>query len=366
MSGKLIISGGGTGGHIFPAISIANEIKRLRPDIEILFVGADGGMEMTLVPKNNYKIEGVPITGIMRSLTFKNILKNLGFPFRLLKSLSKSRGIVKRFKPDVVVGVGGYASGPLGRAASSMGVPLIVCEQNAYPGITNKWLAPRAARILLGNEAAAKYFDAAKSKVTGNPVRDTLKHGDRAAGLKAFGLDPNKKIVLSLGGSLGAKTLNDALEKDLEKFIENDVQLIWQCGKRYYPQLKDRVKKHPLIKLMPFIEDMPSAYAVADLIITRAGGSTISELILLSKPSVMVPSPNVAEDHQTKNALSLVERDAALMVKDVEASEKLVPETLALLGDESRLAALQQGIENVEKHDAANEIAMEILALMPK
>lgn len=364
MKGRVIISGGGTGGHIFPAISIGNELKRMHPEMEILYVGAKGGMEMRLVPQAGYKIEAVWISGIMRSLTLKNIAKNLVFPLKLVVSLLKARSIVRRFKPGVVVGVGGYASGPLGRAAASMGVPLVLCEQNAYPGITNKWLAPKASRILLGNEAASKYFDATKSKITGNPVRDTLRHGNREKAIQTLGLDPNKKTVLSLGGSLGAKALNDAIEQHLEAFIENDIQLIWQCGKRYHEELKPRVKQHPLIHLMPFIEDMPSVYAVADLVISRAGGSTISELILLSKPSILVPSPNVAEDHQTKNAMSLVDRGAAILVKDVEAKEKLVAETIALLNDGQRLADLQKGIDSVEKHDAAHEIAVEILSLM--
>lgn len=364
MNKRVIISGGGTGGHIFPAISIGNELKRLHPDMEILYVGAKGGMEMRLVPQAGYKIEPVWISGIMRSMSLKNIGKNLVFPLKLVISLLQSRKIVRKFRPAVVVGVGGYASGPLGRAAASMGIPLVLCEQNAYPGITNKWLAPKASRILLGNEAASKYFDASKSKITGNPVRDTLRHGDRQKAIQSLGLDPNKKTVLSLGGSLGAKTLNDAIEQHLDAFIENDIQLIWQCGKRYHEELSARVKKHPLIHLMPFIEDMPSVYAVADLVISRAGGSTISELILLSKPSILVPSPNVAEDHQTKNALSLVDRGAAILVKDVDAKDQLVKETIDLLGNPQKMAEVQQGIDQVEKHDAAHEIAMEILSLI--
>lgn len=364
MKKRVIITGGGTGGHIFPAISIANELKSLHPEFDILFVGAAGGMEMTVVPRYNYPIKGVVVSGIARKITPKNVAKNLQFPFKLLKGLSQAKSIIKEFKPDVVIGVGGYASGPTGRVASRRGIPVVICEQNAYPGMVNKWLAPKATRILLGNEAAAKYFDSAKSKVTGNPVRQVLLTGKREEGLKALGLDGSKPVVLSLGGSLGAKTLNDALEAKLQHFIDNDVQLVWQCGKRYYEELKPRIAKHPLIKLMPFIEDMANTYAAADLVLSRAGGSTISELILLSKPSVIVPSPNVAEDHQTKNALSLSERGAAILVKDVEAKDKLVETAVALLKDAARMAEVQKNINAVEKHDAAREIADEILKIL--
>ncbi len=364
MSKRVIITGGGTGGHIFPAISIANELKKIDDSIEILFVGAEGGMEMRVVPQYGYKIEGVKITGIMRSLTFKNILKNLAFPFKLIGSIIKSRGIISRFKPDVVVGVGGYASGPVGRAASGKGVPVVLCEQNAYPGITNKWLAKKAAIILLGNEAAAKYFDKSKSKVTGNPVRATLLSGDREKGLAAFGLDGNRPIVLSLGGSLGAGALNAAWEAGWKELADAGIQLVWQSGKRFHAKLSARLPKHPNLHLVDFIEDMASIYAAADLVVTRAGGSTISELILLNKPSILLPSPNVSEDHQTKNALSLTERGASVLVKDVDAKETLTGIVMDILQNPERLAGLQKGIEAVEKHDSANEIATEILRLM--
>lgn len=363
---KVIITGGGTGGHIFPAISIANELKRLDPEMEILFVGANGGMEMRVVPQYGYTIEGVTITGIMRSLTFKNILKNLAFPFKLLGALMKSNGIIGRFKPDAVVGVGGYASGPVGKAAARKKVPLVICEQNAFPGKTNKWLAPSASAILLGNEAASKYFKeySSKTRVTGNPVRDTLKDGDREKGLALYKLDPSKPVVLSLGGSLGARAMNDAWEAEAEHLLNQDIQLIWQCGKRYYETLSQRVKKHPNLRLAAFIEDMASTYAAADLVVSRAGGSTISELIMLEKPSILLPSPNVAEDHQTKNALSLSERNASVMVKDVEAREKLVPTVVDILKNENRIQELRDGIAAVEKHDSANEIALEVLKLI--
>ena len=361
MSLRVIISGGGTGGHIFPALSIGNELKSRDSKTEILFVGAKGGMEMSLVPKNNFQIEGVWISGILRSMKPQSILRNLSFPVKLLTSLFQSREIINRFKPDVVVGVGGYASGPLGRAAAAQGIPLVLCEQNAYPGITNKWLASRAKVILLGNAAAQKHFSAFPTKITGNPVRANLKNGNRESGFKFFNLDANKPIVLSLGGSLGASTLNWALESNLLKFPEAGVQLIWQCGKRYFDEIQTRVKDVPGVHIFPFIDNMADAFAVSDLVISRAGGSTISELIMLSKPSILVPSPNVAEDHQTQNALSLVNQEAALLVKDIEANEKLVEVTLGLLKDTEKFSKLSAAIKAVEKYDSAKEIVDEII-----
>ncbi|MEL6843196.1 MAG: UDP-N-acetylglucosamine--N-acetylmuramyl-(pentapeptide) pyrophosphoryl-undecaprenol N-acetylglucosamine transferase, partial [Bacteroidota bacterium] len=253
------------------------------------------------------------------------------------------------------VGVGGYASGPIGRVASGRGLPLFICEQNAYPGLVNKWLAKRATRILLGNADASKYFDEAKIQVTGNPIR-SFELPDRAEAARKMGLDPERPIVLSLGGSLGARTLNEAFKKDALRFAEAGVQLVWQCGKGYYDTLKPQAPKHEDIHLMAFIEDMAAAYAAADLVISRAGGSTISELIALSKPAILVPSPNVSEDHQTKNALSLTEKGAAHLVKDVDANEQLVSETLAIVQDSQRLEALTAAIAKMEKHDAAKEI----------
>lgn len=366
MTKRVIITGGGTGGHIFPAISIANELKRIDSSIEILFVGAEGGMEMRVVPQYGYDIKGVKISGIMRSLSIKNILKNLAFPFKLLGSIMKSRSIIRDFKPDVVVGVGGYASGPVGRAAAGKGIPVVLCEQNAYPGITNKWLAKKAAIILLGNEAAAQYFDKSKSKVTGNPVRADLLTGDRAKGLAAYNLDGSRPVVLSLGGSLGAGALNSAWEAGWKKLADAGIQLVWQSGKRFHERLSANLPEHPNLRLLPFIEDMASIYAASDLVVTRAGGSTISELILLNKPSILLPSPNVAEDHQTKNALSLTDRGAAILVKDVEAKEILADVVLDIIQNPAKLEGLQKGIEAVEKHDSANEIATEILSLMKK
>ncbi|GAB4419621.1 MAG: undecaprenyldiphospho-muramoylpentapeptide beta-N-acetylglucosaminyltransferase [Bacteroidia bacterium] len=316
-------------------------------------------MELEVVPRNGYPIDAVWISGIQRQLSLRNIGRNLLFPLKLITSLVQAQRILSRHRPVAVVGTGGYASSPLGRAAARRGIPLFLCEQNAYPGLVNRWLAPHATRILLGNADAARYFDAAKTVITGNPIR-RFDLPDPAQGRVALGLDPAKPTVLSLGGSLGALRLNQALEAQRHLLLDAGVQLIWQCGKRYYPELRDRIAPHPGLRLMPFIEDMAGAYAAADLIISRAGGSTISELIALSKPSVLVPSPNVAEDHQTKNARSLSDPGAAVLVLDAEATDKLVPETLAILQHPTRLAALRQAIAGMDKHEADREIVDEI------
>jgi UDP-N-acetylglucosamine--N-acetylmuramyl-(pentapeptide) pyrophosphoryl-undecaprenol N-acetylglucosamine transferase len=360
MKRRWIISGGGTGGHIFPAVSIAHEIRRREPEAEILFVGASGGMEMEVVPRQGYPIEGVWISGLQRQLSLRNLLRNAQFPLKLAASLWQSQQILRRFRPEAVIGVGGFASGPLGRMAAAQGIPLFLCEQNAFPGLVNRWLAPRARRILLGNPDAARYFEASKSVVTGNPVRRFVLP-PREEAVRSFGLDPAKPVLLSLGGSLGSLRLNQTWEAGASGLLDAGMQLLWQCGKRYHAALSASVAQRPGLKLLPFIEDMGAAYAAADLIVSRAGGSTISEMIALSKPSILVPSPNVAEDHQTKNALSLSERGAALLIKDSEARERLVPAARELFGDPARLASLQAAIEAMEKHDAAKEIVDEVL-----
>lgn len=359
MAKKIIISGGGTGGHIFPAVSIANEIKRREPDTDILFVGAKGGMELSVVPRYEYPIEAVWISGIHRQMNLRNLIRNALFPLKLAVSLMQSMRIVSRFKPEAVVGVGGFASGPLGRIAATRRVPLFLCEANAYPGLVNRWLASKARKILLGNGDAAKYFDKSKVIVTGNPIREfDLPSREEAA--QTMGLDPNKPTILSLGGSLGALKLNQAWQLGVHEVMEADVQLIWQCGKRYYERLKPQVMEHPNLKLVPFIEDMAAAYASADLIVSRAGGSTISELIALSKPSILVPSPNVAEDHQTKNALSLSEKEAAVLVRDADVEADLVKAALGILTNEDKLNRLKSNISKMEKHNAAVEIVDQI------
>ena len=363
MQTRIIISGGGTGGHIFPAISIAQELSNRIPGIEILFVGAKGGMEMQMVPKHGFTIKEVWISGIHRQLTFRNILKNLSFPLKLVYSLIQARTILRSHKPQLVVGVGGFASGPIGRAATQLGIPLVICEQNAFPGLVNRWLAPRATKILLGNADAMKYFDQSKVVVTGNPIR-SFKRLSKSEGADNLNLSPENKIVLSLGGSLGAYIINQAIKTKLDKIREEKIQLLWQCGKRYYETLKEEVQEDEWVHLKPFIEDMESAYAAADLIISRAGGSTISELIALSKPAILIPSPNVAEDHQTKNALSLADKDAAVLVKDDEAEVTLIDTAVALLKDNEKLENLTVNIRNIPKHESAKEIVDELLKII--
>jgi UDP-N-acetylglucosamine--N-acetylmuramyl-(pentapeptide) pyrophosphoryl-undecaprenol N-acetylglucosamine transferase len=365
MTPRIIIAGGGTGGHIFPAVSIARELQRRWPEAELLFVGAKGGMEMTVVPKNGFGIKGVWISGIHRQLNLRNLGRNLLFPAKLLVSLVQARRILGQFKPQAVVGVGGFASGPLGRMAAAKGIPLFLCEQNAYPGLVNRWLAKYATRILLGNAAAGRYFPAAKSQVTGNPIRRfVLPARDEA--VRQLGLDPARPVVLSLGGSLGARTLNQAWLAGRTELLDAGIQLVWQCGKGYHEKLQPQVAAHPGLKLQAFIDDMAVAYAAADLIVSRAGGSTISELIALSKPSVLVPSPNVAEDHQTKNALSLTDKGAALLVKDSDAVEQLGPTVRKVVQDPTQLAGLTQAISQMEKHDAAAEIVEAIVTHLPE
>ncbi|RMG19707.1 MAG: undecaprenyldiphospho-muramoylpentapeptide beta-N-acetylglucosaminyltransferase [Bacteroidetes bacterium] len=360
---RFIIAGGGTGGHIFPAVSIANEIRRRYEDAQILFVGAKGGMEMQVVPRHGYDIEAVWISGIHRQLTIRNIVRNLLFPIKLISSLNQGGKIIRRFRPDVVVGVGGYASGPVARVAAKRGIPLVLCEQNAFPGLVNRWLAPLASKILLGNADAAKYFPPEKTVLTGNPIREfALVPRDEAA--RSLGFDAEKPILLSLGGSLGAATINQALLAGVDQLTAAGVQLLWQCGKRYYEQLQPQLPEHPGLQLMAFIDDMALAYSAADLVISRAGGSTISELIALSKPAILVPSPNVAEDHQTKNARSLSDRKAAILVPDAEAQSRLVPAALEVLKDPRKLNELKTGIEHIEKHQAAKEIVDEIEKLL--
>ncbi len=364
MPDRVMIAGGGTGGHIFPAISIAEELKSRDASMQILFVGARGGMEMSLVPKAGFDIVGVWISGISRSLSVRNIFRNLMFPIKLIFSLLQAKSWIRKFRPDVVIGVGGYASGPVGRRAASAGIPLLICEQNAYPGITNKWLAPKADAVLLGNADAAKYFKHHNVIVTGNPVRRKLLEGNREAGLLAWKFDSSRPVVLSLGGSLGAGRLNEALESGLEQFRNAGIQIAWQCGKRYYEEIAGRVNMYPGLSLLPFIDNMGDAYAAADLIITRAGASTISELILLEKPAILIPSPNVAEDHQTKNAKSLAGRGAAIILPDAGAKEKLAAIVIELVTSNEKLTAMKKAVSSLEKHDAAKEIADQVMKLL--
>ncbi len=359
MGKRVIISGGGTGGHIFPAVAIAQEIRRRESSADILFVGAKGGMELNVVPKYGFPMEAVWISGIHRQLTLNNLLRNLSFPLKLLVSLIQSRGILRRFRPDFVVGVGGFASGPLGRAAAGKNIPLFICEQNAYPGLVNKWLAGKAKKILLGNGDAAKYFPQDKIVVTGNPIR-SFDMMSREAACEKMGLDASKPIILSLGGSLGALRLNNAWQHGHQQVLDAGMQLVWQTGKRYFDRLDAEVEAKDGLHMMAFIDDMAAAYAAADMIVSRAGGSTISELIALSKPSILVPSPNVAEDHQTKNALSLSQKGAAILIKDKNAESDLVAKAVGVLSDTQQLSHLQQHISSMDKHQAAVEIVDEL------
>jgi len=361
MSKRYIISGGGTGGHIFPAIAIANAIKKLEPSAEILFVGANGRMEMQKVPTAGFNIVGLPIAGIQRSLS----LKNLSFPFKLLKSILKARKTVKDFKPNVVIGVGGYASGPTLWMASLMGIPTFIQEQNSYAGLTNKLLAKKAKKIFVAYEGMEKYFPKEKLVMTGNPVRQDLENSTvkRDEAIKYFGLDSNKKVILCIGGSLGARTLNQSIFQHLETIEKSDIQLVWQCGSYYHNMAKEQLNsyKGSNIKLYDFISRMDLAYSVADVVISRAGASSISELCIVAKPAILVPSPNVAEDHQTKNALALVNKDAAIMVKDQQAKEILINEALKLSNDRSLCSILSANISKLALRSSAESIAKQIL-----
>lgn len=360
---RIILSGGGTGGHIFPAVAIANELKQLVPHAEILFVGALGRMEMEKVPAAGYKIIGVPIAGLQRRFT----LENLKLPFLIIKSLLQTRRILKEFKPHVVVGTGGYASGPVLKAATSMNIPTLIQEQNGYAGITNKLLARKVNRICVGYEGMEAFFPKEKIVLTGNPVRQDIQRLEekRTEAFRFFGLSEGVKTVLVIGGSLGARTINEAIGSGLEKFKEAGVQLIWQTGKGYADTAVNQVNRQnsELLKASAFIQRMDMAYAAADLVISRAGASSVTELCNSHKACILVPSPNVAEDHQTKNAMALVNKEATLLIKDTEASERLVQESILLVNDEVRLAKLRTNISRLAYPNSANVIANEVLKL---
>jgi len=357
---KVIISGGGTGGHIFPAIAIANKIKEKYPDAEILFVGAEGKMEMEKVPKAGYEIIGLPIRGLQRKLT----LKNLAFPFKLIQSLMRSKKIVKSFKPDIAIGVGGYASAAVVRVAAKKKVPTMVQEQNSFPGITNKWLAKRAKVICVAYDNLDRFFDKDKIVKTGNPVRSEVVQieGKREDAFKHFGLNSSKKTVLIIGGSLGARTLNESLKLHVKELIEKDIQVIWQCGKVYLNNLKTFVEElnSENIYLSDFVYKMDLAYAAADVIVSRAGAMSVSEVCLIGKPVILVPSPNVSEDHQTKNAMALVDVGAAVLVKDIDAREKLVNQIIEVIENEEQCKSLSENILKLGIADAPDRILHEI------
>jgi UDP-N-acetylglucosamine--N-acetylmuramyl-(pentapeptide) pyrophosphoryl-undecaprenol N-acetylglucosamine transferase len=361
---KIIVSGGGTGGHIFPALSIANAIKSIRPDTEFLFIGAEGKMEMEKVPAAGYKIEGLWISGFQRKLT----LSNLAFPLKVLSSLAKAKKILQAFKPDAVIGTGGFASGPMLQVAARYGVPTLIQEQNSYAGITNKILSKKVDRICVAYSGMEKFFPEEKIILTGNPVRQDILNldGKRERGLEHFGLDGTKKIILVIGGSLGARTINESIFNCLDTFNKNNIQLIWQTGKGYFETAKSAVSGYEGqgIKAFEFIQKMDYAYAVADIVISRAGASSVSELCLVKKPVILIPSPNVAEDHQTKNAMALVTHKAAIIIKDAEAREKLCTQAVNLIKDEETCFKLSENISQMALPDSAIVIANEVIRLI--
>ena len=360
---RVIISGGGTGGHIFPAVSIANAIKVIRPDAKILFVGALGRMEMQRVPAAGYEIKGLPICGFDR----KNLLKNFKVLYKIWKSQRMAKQIIKDFKPQVAVGVGGYASGPTLNKAAAMGIPCLIQEQNSYAGVTNKLLAKKAAKICVAYEGMERFFPAEKIILTGNPVRQALLDTTitREDAIKELGFNPSKKVILLVGGSLGARTINESVLQHLDIVKETDVQFIWQTGKYYHSEITERLRGQdlPNLKVMDFISDMGAAYKAADLVISRAGASSISEFCLIGKPVILVPSPNVAEDHQTKNALALANRDAAIYVKDAEAPATLLELAVKTVNDEKKLKSLSENVLKLALPDSADIIAKEVIKL---
>ena len=352
---RVVISGGGTGGHIFPAIAIADEIKRRNPEVNILFVGAVGKMEMERVPKAGYTIEGLPIVGLQRKLTFSNFL----LPFKLFNSLLKARRIIKRFDPQLVIGVGGYASGPTLKIAQILGIPTVIQEQNSFPGKTNILLSKKASLICTAYANLEQFFSKEKIRLTGNPVRQALSNikTSKEDALNVFGLSSLQRTVLVIGGSLGAKTLNDSMLKNLEQISNGQLQFIWQCGKGYIDQINESLSKVPKqIKLMPFISQMDAAYAAADIVVSRAGALSVSELCLVGKPVILVPSPNVSEDHQTKNAMALVSSAAAILIRDTDAREDLVPALYALVENEEKKMELSRNIKSLAKPNATEDI----------
>jgi UDP-N-acetylglucosamine--N-acetylmuramyl-(pentapeptide) pyrophosphoryl-undecaprenol N-acetylglucosamine transferase len=361
---RLIISGGGTGGHVYPAIAIANAFRERHPDAEILFVGAEGKMEMIRVPEAGYKIVGLWISGIKRSLS----LSNLSFPFKLTSSYFKARRIIRRFKPHAAVGTGGYASGPMMIAATRFNIPTILQEQNSYAGLTNKQLSGKVQRICVAYPGMERYFPKDKIQLTGNPVRKDIIHLDskRDAALTHFGFQGTARTLLVLGGSGGARTINESLMAGLDNLIASDVQLIWQTGKVYYESVKAQISDKDLrkVRVYDFLKEMDLAYAAANVVVSRAGALSISELCLAKKPSILVPSPNVAEDHQTKNAQALVQEKAAILIQDWQAKNKLVDDAIKLLHDDVRCQALSESIGRLGKPSAAEDIVNEIEKLL--
>ena len=359
---KAIVSGGGSGGHIFPAVAIANAIKKRWPEADILFVGAEGRMEMEKVPAAGYEIKGLPIAGLQRKLTPANIVKNLQLPFKMLKSNRMVKRILRQFQPDIVVGVGGFASEPTLKAASGMGFPTLLQEQNSYAGLTNKMLAKNARTICVAYDGMERFFPKDKIVFTGNPVRAAIEQMSctREEGLAHFGLNPDMPVVLVVGGSLGARSLNRMMTSNLGTIAGNQIQIVWQTGRWGYAEAAKAADGVANVKVHEFIQRMDLAYAAADVIISRAGAIAISELCIVGKPVVLVPSPNVAEDHQTKNAMALVNKGAALMVPDAECEAKGIATVKELLADKERMAAMSEAIKRLAVRGAAEKIVDEI------
>ncbi len=366
---KFILSGGGTGGHIYPAIAIANELKSRFPDADFLFVGASDKMEMQKVPQAGYKIEGLWIAGLQRKLTFKNML----FPFKLISSLWKSRKIIKRFKPDVVIGTGGFASGPLLQISNSLNIPTVIQEQNSFPGITNKLLSKKANAICVAYENLERFFPKEKMILTGNPIRQDLISisEKRNEAIEYFKLDPNKKTLLVLGGSLGSRRINQLIEKEISFFESKNLQVIWQCGKLYFEEYKKfnsnsklKTQNGQLTTVLAFIDRMDLIYAAADFVISRAGASSVSELCLVAKPTIFIPSPNVAEDHQTKNAKAIVDKNGAILIKENELNENFETVFSDLISNENLQKQLSTNIKQLAKPNATKDIVEEIIKLI--
>lgn len=357
---KFILSGGGTGGHIYPAIAIADELKKRYPDAEFLFVGANDRMEMQRVPQAGYSIKGLQIAGIQRKLSLKNLL----LPFKLLKSLYQARQIIQKFQPDAVIGTGGYASAPTLKAAQWLKVPYFIQEQNSFAGITNKWVSKKANKIFVAYQNMEKFFPKAKIQITGNPIREgltTIQDKNKNA-FESFSLNENKFTLLVLGGSLGAKSINQLISSNLSFFQENQVQILWQCGKFYYDEYKE--KQTEMVQVRPFIENMNDAYAVADVIISRAGASSVSELCVVGKPVIFVPSPNVAEDHQTKNAQAIADEKAAILIKETELKDNFQKIFLEIFNDKQKRKILSENIKALAKPNATKQIVDEIIKII--
>lgn len=365
---RIMVTGGGTGGHIFPALAVADAIKAVHHDATFLFVGAEGKMEMERVPQAGYNIVGLPVAGFQRGFSWSSIRRNMSFPIKLLRSSRKARRIVQEFKPHLVIGTGGYASGPVMQAAQKMGIPTVIQEQNSYPGLTNRLLAKRASKICVAYEGLEEWFPAEKIIHTGNPVRQDIVNvgSKRPEAIRHFNLDPNRRTIYVTGGSLGARTLNEAIIAAKDQLAEPGApNVIWQCGRFYHEMVKENeVAQLPNVHLLPFVDRADLAYAAADVVIARAGALTISELCIVGVPTILVPSPNVSEDHQTKNALALSQIGAARIVRDVDASEKLIPEAMLILNNEGLAFSLGENIRPLGKPNAAKAIADTALDLI--